>query len=282
MIVWLASYPKSGNTWLRAMIASYYFTEKGNFDFSLLKNIDQFPGFTYFKNYDDKFIKPQSTSKYWLDAQKKINLDNKLRFFKTHNALCTIENFPFTDQKNTLGAIYIVRDPRNVINSVLNHFDQSDHQEALKFMQDEKRCLIHKDKDRYTGFIPLFSWKTHQKSWVKNKLFPVLTIRYEDLQNYTFETFKKVFEFIKLISKSSKSFNREKAINVIQSCDFKVMKQMENENGFSESVMKKNEKKNVNFFHLGPKNDYRKLLNKDIILEMNKIYKEELQLYNYE
>ena len=282
MIIWLASYPKSGNTWLRSMIASYFYTNTGEFNFELLNYIDQFPSFTHFRNYKDSFEKPESTSKYWLDAQRKINEDKKIKFFKTHNALCTIENSIFTDQKNTLGAIYIIRDPRNVINSIFNHFDKKNYQEALEFMQDEKRCLLHKENNRYLGFVSLFSWKTHQKSWLKNKLFPVLTIRYEDLQNKTFETFKEVIFFIKSITKSKKSFNREKAKKVIQSCQFEKMKKMEIEKGFAESVKKKTEDKKINFFHLGPKNNYKELLNKDIILEMNSIYKDELKEFKYE
>ena len=282
MIIWLASYPKSGNTWLRSMIASYFYTNTGEFNFELLNYIDQFPSFTHFRNYKDSFEKPESTSKYWLDAQRKINEDKKIKFFKTHNALCTIENSIFTDQKNTLGAIYIIRDPRNVINSIFNHFDKKNYHEALEFMQDEKRCLLHKENNRYLGFVSLFSWKTHQKSWLKNKLFPVLTIRYEDLQNKTFETFKEVIFFIKSITKSKKSFNREKAKKVIQSCQFEKMKKMEIEKGFAESVKKKTEDKKINFFHLGPKNNYKELLNKDIILEMNSIYKDELTKFKYE
>ena len=282
MIIWLASYPKSGNTWLRSMIASYFYTNTGEFNFGLLNHIDQFPSFTHFRNYKDTFEKPESTSKYWIDAQRKINEDKKIKFFKTHNALCTIENSLFTNQKNTLGAIYIIRDPRNVINSIYNHFDKKNYQEALEFMQDEKRCLLHKENNRYLGFVSLFSWKTHQKSWLKNKLFPVLIIRYEDLQNKTFETFKEVIDFIKSITKSKKSFNREKAKKVIQSCQFDKMKKMEREKGFAESVKKKTDDKKIDFFHLGPKNNYKELLNKDIILEMNSIYKDELKEFKYE
>ena len=96
-------------------------------------------------------------------------------------------------------------------------------------MQDEKRCLIHKENNRYLGFVSLFSWKTHQKTWIKNNLFPVLTIKYEDLQNKTFDTFKEVINFIKSISKSNKSFDREKAKKVVQSCEFEKMKTMAEE-----------------------------------------------------
>ena len=90
MIIWLASYPKSGNTWLRALISSYYFSNNGNFNFDLLKQIDSFPSARFFKHYPDKFEKPEDTSKYWIKEQEKINEQNKIFFLKTHNALCKI------------------------------------------------------------------------------------------------------------------------------------------------------------------------------------------------
>ena len=51
MIFWIASYPKSGNTWLRALISSYYFSKTGVFSSDLLKNIGQFPEKSYFKDF---------------------------------------------------------------------------------------------------------------------------------------------------------------------------------------------------------------------------------------
>ena len=49
MIIWLASYPKSGNTYLRAFLSAYYFSKNGEFDFSQISNIDQFPHEKFFK-----------------------------------------------------------------------------------------------------------------------------------------------------------------------------------------------------------------------------------------
>ena len=64
MIIWLSSYPKSGNTWLRSLLSSYFYTNDGSFNFNLLKNIDQFPSAPYFSKYSDLFLKPESTSKF--------------------------------------------------------------------------------------------------------------------------------------------------------------------------------------------------------------------------
>ena len=50
MIFWIASYPKSGNTWLRTLISSYYYSKDGIFHHDLIKNIGQFPEKDYFKD----------------------------------------------------------------------------------------------------------------------------------------------------------------------------------------------------------------------------------------
>ena len=281
MIIWLASYPKSGNTWLRSLISTYFYTKDGKFNFQLLDKIDQFPNTKYFEKFDDPFLKPESSSKYWLEVQSEINKDKKIKFLKTHSALCTIDKNIFTDTKNSLGAIYILRDPRNVITSISNHYGKN-IEEALNFMKDEKRVLLNKKDNRYLGFIALFSWITHQKSWIENKTFPTLVIRYEDLEHRTFETFKKVFLFIKNLTNQKIFFDREKAKKTIVSCNFENMKKLENEMGFPEAVIDKRSKQKINFFNLGKENNFNKLLDKKTLDEMNIIFQDQLRKFDYD
>jgi len=281
MIIWLASYPKSGNTWLRSLLASYYFSRDGSFNFKLLDNIDQFPSTQFFRDKKDTFSAPEDTSNLWLSEQEKINQDNKIRFLKTHNALCKINSNSFTNEKNTLAGIYIIRDPRNIVTSLANHY-QVDVNKAFDFMKDEKKALIEKVNERYLGFVPILSWALHQESWIKCTKFPILTIRYEDLQLETFQTFIKVIKFINKLSNIENLINETKAKKSIISCEFEKLKKLENKNGFSEAMVDKKTKKKISFFNLGRENDYKRLLQTNLIDEMSSLYNQQIKKFNYE
>ena len=77
MIIWISSYPKSGNTYLRSFLSAYYFSKNGKFDFDLLLNIHQFPGikFSRKKNYNRT-----EASKNWILSQEKF-FDKKKYIF---------------------------------------------------------------------------------------------------------------------------------------------------------------------------------------------------------
>ena len=116
MIFWIASYPKSGNTWLRALLSSYYFSEDGTFNQKYLKMIDQFPQKSYFKsfNYNPKIV--SDTSQFWIKAQEKINENNKLE-----QAKLTIENIKklnieFSKEADEKGQLYGAISKKEILN----------------------------------------------------------------------------------------------------------------------------------------------------------------------
>ena len=281
MIFWIASYPKSGNTWLRALLSSYYYSKDGFFEQNLLKQIGQFPEKNHFNgfNYNSQIV--TDTSKFWIKAQEKINSDNKLRFFKTHNVLGAIENNNFTNKRNTIGAIYIVRDPRNIITSIQNHYEL-DIDKALKFMLSEKKYIYdyHREND-YSDFQFISSWEKNYQSWIEQSIFPTKIIKYEDLNNKTFDTFKEIIEFIEITISSKNSFNRIKAKNSIQSTSFDKMREIENKKGFVESVLSKNYSKKIPFFHLGPKNNWKNIFDQKYQEKLNSIFEENLKELKY-
>ena len=112
MIIWLASYPKSGNTLLRSMLSAYFFSKDGVYDFPLIKKIKQFPHGGLFKKLGIDITNEKEVIDNYINVQNAIiNKSQSIKFFKTHSFLFK----EFTSLENTLGVIYIVRDPRNVI-----------------------------------------------------------------------------------------------------------------------------------------------------------------------
>ena len=284
MIFWIASYPKSGNTWLRSLISTYYFTKDGEYNEKLLKKIDQFPTRKYFLdfNYDPKIV--GDTCKYWIKAQEKLNVDKKLKFFKTHNAFGKVNNFDFTNSENSTGCIYIVRDPRNVITSVMNHYEL-DEDRAFNWMTNEKQYIYDVEKVNqvgYSDFQFISSWDLNYKSWKVQKKVRTKFIRYEDLSNQTFYVFKEIIEFINQIIKSKEKINLEKIKRTLRSTSFSKMQKKELEKGFSEAInSQKNKNKKIVFFNLGPDNDWKKILNEKLKNKLNKKYEKQLEELSY-
>ena len=283
MIFWIASYPKNGNTWLRSLLSAYYFTKNGNFiNDKILKNIPQFPEKRYFTNFDyDKSI-PTSTAQFWIKAQEIINKEKKIKFFKTHNIYGSLNNTDFSNKYNSIGAVYIIRDPRNVLTSMMNHFEMN-KDEALTFMLNEKKFTYdHFKKNDYSDFQFISSWEKNYKSWIKNKDFPIKLIKYEDLIDQTFYVVKDLINFINKTCKLDHNFDKSKAQNAIDTTSFEKLKKIENSHGFSESIKSKNRDKNkVPFFHLGPNNNWKIFFNPSFANKLNTIFKETLEELQY-
>ena len=277
MIIWLSSYPKSGNTWVRSLLSSYYFSETGNFNFELLKNISVYPQQKYF---DAKINKPGEISLHWDISQKKIISEKKIKILKTHNSLLALNGKNFTKPEYTLGIIYVVRDPRNVITSLKNHYDL-DYEQSLDFMLNEKKYIYDNREVGYADFHFLSSWSNHYKSWLTNKSFKTIVIKYEDLENKTYETFKKLVVFIDQIIKSSNTVNDQKILKCIDSTNFYKLKKEEEEKGFNESIYSKPSEEKINFFHLGPENNWKRIVPKNFHDKIKLCFERDLKFFNY-
>ena len=284
MIFWIASYPKSGNTWLRALISTYFFSKDGTFEDGLLKNIDQFPTKQYFKNFNhDKKI-AGDTCKYWIKAQEVINLNKNLKFFKTHNIFGKVNNFDFTDNKNSVGCIYVVRDPRNVITSLKNHY-QLDNDQAYSWITNEKNYIyniLDFENSGYGDFQFISSWSVNFNSWKVQKKIPIKIIKYEDLLNYTYVVFTDIIKFIYEITNNKQRLDKEKIKKTLRSTSFDALKKNEMDRGFSEAVFDRVDKnKKVPFFNLGPKNNWKKILNENLVENIEQVFERDLKELNY-
>ncbi len=278
MIIWIASYPKSGNTYIRSFLASYYFSQDGKFDFDQLLKIHQFPNMKFSKF---KSNNKEEASRNWLYNQNSFFEKNNLNLVKTHNCLYPYKGNEFTTKQQTLGAIYIIRDPRNVITSLTHHYSL-EYSEALEHMIDENSSLLEKSHELdHSNFTYLNSWTNHYKSWKNNSNFEVLFIKYEDFETNKEETFKKVILFINKLTNRDQKIDEKKFVNSIKSTNFTNLKNKELNEGFEEKVSSKKTGKVINFFNLGFNNRWQKLLPSGIKEKLNKKFEKELKELKY-
>jgi len=273
MFIWLASYPKSGNTLVRALLASYFFSKDGNFNFEIIKNIKQFPNAELFENIGIDLKNEKDVIKNYIKAQESINQKNSVQFLKTHSYLFNIDNNPFTDLNNTLGAIYIVRDPRNVVLSRANHFYQN-YEEATEDLFREVG-LKNDNNPAVKTFVG--SWSFNFQSWKRMPKNSFLLIKYEDLILNKEIVIKKIFKFLENLTNSPIKIDQKKIKNILKSTDFHRLKTLEKEKGFEEASKKKD--KITPFFHLGPENDWKNFLPKKLQEKIeNKLFHEMKEL----
>ena len=278
MIIWIASYPKSGNTYLRSFISSYFFSKKGKFDFNLLLNVLQFPSIKFTKkNLNSKL----EASQNWIYNQKQFFSGENIHFIKTHNTLDQYEGNNFTSKNLSLGAIYIVRDPRNLITSMTHHYSLN-YDQAYKKLIDQNASLLERSLENdFSNFTFLGSWSSHYKSWKNSKDFETLFLKYEDLENNKYETFKKIVQFINNLKKKKIPLNEKKLLNSIKSTNFSNLRNKEENEGFEESVYSKSGEKK-RFFNLGFNNRWQKILPKNILSKLNNNLQNDLNDLGYE
>ena len=282
MFVWLASYPKSGNTLLRSMLAAYFFSEDGVYNFDLNKNIRQFPSSKLFERMGIDITNEKEVIKNYIKAQESINQKEKLQFLKTHSYLFNIDNKPFTNLNNTLGVIYIVRDPRNVVTSYAHHSGTSPESAARSMIElyKYKGDLTSNSAERVTLYMG--TWSGNYNSW-KSLKDPgrYLLIKYEDLINNKDITFRKVIKFLCMLNGVKFKIDQAKFRNVIESTEFKKMQKLEQEKGFKEAKINSKTGEKIPFFNLGAKNDWKKILDPDIKKKIEINFKNEMKELGY-
>jgi hypothetical protein len=275
MIIWLASYPKSGNTWVRLFIDCLLYSNTKKVNINKI-HIRAFPIRKDFESLcnvaeQEEFLKSCEI------AQDKVNLDNKVKIFKTHHALWKYKNYIFTNEENTLGTIHIVRDPRNIITSIKNHYSLKNYDDAFEFLRDEENIIGERYSNLQTNLPTIISsWANHYNSWKKFKK-NYLLIKYENLLNKPNYEFLKITKYLEKIL--NKKFTEKEIKNAINNCKFKNLQNQEAEKGFVEAVNKKD--KSSKFFYLGPNNKWEKILNIETKGKIENYFRTEMKKLNY-
>lgn len=247
-IVWLASYPKSGNTWLRAFLANLLSESDKPVH---INDIHLYcSGDMDAKYYPKKAV--DTLDPYHAIHYREKGLTNIVKgndtfsFVKTH---CPWRSYRgqhyFPDQFNA-GAIYITRNPLDIIPSMINHFGDTPEEAITRFFSD-KQALGN--LDNHTWSYMLGSWMSHVHSWIGDrKPFPLMVLRYEDLLSNPEQAFAKVVQFTN-IGASDKQVKK-----AVEFSSFPVLQTMEKEAGFIEQA------ESDKFFNYGQAKAGRNLL----------------------
>lgn len=280
MIIWIASYPKSGNTWVRAIINSLLFSKNNQININNLK-VRQFPLRKDFEGIISNFRDEREFAKNCIFSQERLNLDNKIKFFKTHNAFWKLGEYAFTNELNTLGVIHVVRDPRNVVTSIMNHFSKTidNYEKAFKFISDTKRMFGPETSTLEENDLPtiISSWSNHYNSWRKFRKNNLL-IKYENLLENPEDEYLKIINFLKKLINFK--IKEEDVLKIIKNTQFNELKDQENKDGFREAAKDQNDKERQ-FFYLGPKNKWENLLDKNIKDLIEKNFEKEMRELGY-
>ena len=272
MITWLASYPKSGNTWLRCFLAAYV---TGRLDINHLSPF----------SHDDmspplwQLISPKSLDR--LNGHEAFALRGHFLLtllscnqgkvvIKTHSGVGMVNEFPTIPEILTERAVYLVRDPRDVALSQAHHL-QISPEEVVKAMGDPS--AIHtKGPGLYSA---IGSWSQNAMGWATSKRFPVHVVKYEELCHAPAETFRKILEFLNF------RMDEERLTKAVELASFANLAAQEKTKGFREAYQPEGHDRPVTFFRRGTIGLWRDELEPDLVSRIERDHGEAMEFFGY-
>ncbi len=232
-IVWLASYPKSGNTWFRVFLANIFSNSDQPSDINELhdstiaSNRQVFDEITGFSAADLTLKEIENLRPYVYDSL--AERANDFTFMKIHDAfIYTSEGRPLVSENAGFKAIYFIRNPLDVTVSLTYHLSVSPDKAVENICNEGFSFCNHTDRLHKQLEQRLFSWSKHVLSWTEQKLLPIKVIRYEDMINDTFQTFLEALKFIG-VDKTD-----DEIMKAIKFSSFDELQKQEMQKGFKE------------------------------------------------
>lgn len=273
-IVWLASYPKSGNTWLRAFLANLIANRVDPLRPDEIRNYtdqearaDRFSAMAGRPNTE---LTAGEIAALRCDVQALIAQQAQgTRLLMTHNFAGTFDGYPVFNWQVTAGAICVVRNPLDVAVSMTHHFGLM-LDEAIDRLGDDRVASVN-DALFVSHFIG--SWSTHVCSWADaagQAPGKVIVLRYEDLLEKPAKHFAKA---AKLIGLGQDKARIERAV---KHTSFQTLSTLEQKHGFVEAVDEK-----TRFFFKGRANQWREALSREQVQRIVDDHREQMQRFRY-
>jgi hypothetical protein len=274
-ISWLASYPKSGNTWIRMFLNAFITKMPLNINSSYqMARLDIDPGLlqlicpTPIKelNHSEQFVYRPAM------LLNMLKLSPGRLVLKTHMAKIALDGLVAHPVPLSDCAIYIIRDPRDVCISLADHLGVS-IDAAIEFMSNLKQGI----EDSQGGFVNLLlTWSEHVKSWtMKNNNIVTMTIKYEDMLRSSISIFEEILQFLQLTNVAD--FEQRFEFALKETCFDQLSKyEQENPNGFVEKG------EGVRFFRVGQSGQWKSILTDDQIDKIWEDHGEVMKEFDYE
>ncbi len=269
-IIWLASYPKSGNTWLRAFLHNLLRDPAEPYSLDGMADFTQ--GDSHGRAYQKflrKPIKEMTDEEVAILRPKVQEMFTKTTpdniFVKTHNALIDYLDRPMHCMEYTAGGIYVVRNPLDMVISHADHYGYTIDEsightatEELKVGSGDFVYEIH------------CSWSRHVESWTANPSPGLHVMRYEDLKSQPMRTFDGLVNFLRL------PVSRERLARAIEFSSFETLRKMEDEHGFRERSIK-----SAKFFRQGKTGGWRNVLTPSQVERIVAAHEKQMRRFGY-
>lgn len=256
-ILWLASYPKSGNTWLRVFLTNYRQDLGEPADINHLEGgpiasdrslFDEWAGVDA-SDLSSRAVECLRPYVYQAIAEHA----KETPFIKIHDAMTpTPDGVPLILPQVTLGAVYLVRNPLDVAVSLSDHCGCS-LEKSIQNMGDPGYQFASKNQSIEIQLPQrLLTWSQHIHSWVDQSGFPVLVVRYEDLLTDPCARFGEIIQFCGF------SYDRDLLLRSIGYSSFETLQEQERLRGFHERS-----RYSKAFFRQGRSGSWREVLSRD-------------------
>ena len=270
-LFWIASYPKSGNTWLRIFLANYLLG--GDEPLSINK-----VGVLGLADGDARHYERAKGGAYDLaDPSETVALRSrflrqanhsgpKVALVKTHCYNSTIDGVPLIPPQLSRGALYVIRHPGDVALSFASHYGLS-VDEAIDRMAEPKAVV---GGGEGTALQFTSDWSSHIGSWGQKQPSNTHVIRYEDMHENPRKTFGDVLKHLGV------QLDPKKLTRAIKNSSFAELQKQERKEGFIENTPHQ-----PMFFRKGKTGGWRKRLTEDQIARLRKAHRPVMQKFGY-